>query len=395
MLQFYLYLLIISIFAFFLLEHVRTYRESMRTLPRPVINAPKSHDQYSFRPSPPYDGETLNAMIDRMIHEYFDKRGFPYSNTIELYKNLCINQGNVTEENKRKLTDIGYYVLNIVIPNIQTVKNPEPDVHWPAISWTNAPIFDVLIQPTPTYTMFKGQAYSGSYTSDYASSRSQTDGRLRPGSNGSRGSRGSEGSRDANGGSNRGGSCGNDRLGKCGVQCPSSCLDGVAASWSKEQNEKRNKKNMQDGSSGDKARFSSAALQTDLNRSMNMSEASNTTLLPGADNVFVIGSTEMDGYQILDEPQTNDATTLNDNIEQFIDEFFIKDGPNAGKPTQRAIDLFDMYFQYKTPMDDIHMNKLRDVVYYTLQVIVPGLPTDALPRSYVEWRPIVWLSRSS
>ena len=54
-----------------------------------------------------------------------------------------------------------------------------------------------------------------------------------------------------------------------------------------------------------------------------------------------------------------------------------------------------MYFQYKTPMDDIHMNKLRDVVYYILQVIVPGLPTDALPRSYVEWRPIVWLSRSS
>ena len=72
---------------------------------------------------------------------------------------------------------------------------------------------------------------------------------------------------------------------------------------------------MQDGSSGDKARFSSAALQTDLNRSMNMSEANNTTLLPGADNVFVIGSTEMDGYQILDEPQTSDATTLNDNIE--------------------------------------------------------------------------------
>ena len=92
MLQFYLYLLIISIFGFFLLEHLRTYRESMRTLSRPVINASKNHDQYTFRPSPPYDGETLNAMIDRMIHKYFDKRGFPYSNTIELYKNLCVNQ---------------------------------------------------------------------------------------------------------------------------------------------------------------------------------------------------------------------------------------------------------------------------------------------------------------
>ena len=37
---------------------------------------------------------------------------------------------------------------------------------------------------------------------------------------------------------------------------------------------------------------------------------------------------------------------------------------------------------------------MRDVVYYVLQVIIPGLPTNKLPRSYVEWRPIVWISRS-
>ena len=393
MFQFYLYLLIISMLVFFLLEHLRTYRESMRTLPRPVINEAKDKDTYTFTPSPPYDGETLNTMIDRMIHQYFDKRGFPYSNTIELYKNLCVNQGNVNEENKRKLTDIGYYVLNIVIPNIQTTKNPEPEVFWPAISWTNKPIFDVLIQPTVTYDMFKGQAYSGSYTANYTSSRSQNDGRLSTRTNSSQDSRGLNGAEGQNGSNSSGSaSCGNDRLGQCGIQCPSSCLDGVAASWYKEQNEKKSRKNQL---SDDKSRFSTAALQTDLNTAMNTFQVNNTTLLPGADNVFIIGSAEMDGYQILDEPQTSDTTTLNDNIENFIDKFFIKDGPNSGKPTQHAIDLFDMYFQYKTPMDDIHMNKLRDVVYYILQVIVPGLPTDALPRSYVEWRPIVWLSRSS
>lgn len=393
MLQFYLYLLIISILGFFLMEHVRKNREGMRTLPRPVINAPKSKDKYTFTPSPPYDGESLNAMIDRMIHDYFDKRGFPYAKTIETYKHLCVNQGNVDEENKRKLTDIGYYVLNVVIPNIQTTKNPEPEVQWPTISWTNAPIFDVLIQPTVTYDMFKGQAYSSSYTADYTSSMSQTDGQLSTSAKNSGGSRGQNGSSDQNSSDSDGSAtCGNDRLGKCGIKCPSSCLDGVAASWYKEQNSGKNKKN---STSGDARRFSSAALQTDFNRSMGESHANNTTMLPGDDNTFIIGSVEMDGYQILDEPQTSDATTLNDNIENFIDEFFIKEGPNTGKPTQRAIDLFDMYFQYKTPMDDTHMNKLRDVVYYILQVIVPGLPTDALPRSYVEWRPIVWLSRSS
>ena len=40
------------------------------------------------------------------------------------------------------------------------------------------------------------------------------------------------------------------------------------------------------------------------------------------------------------------------------------------------------------------MNKLRDMVYYILQIIIPGLPTDQLTRSYVAWRPIVWMSRS-
>ena len=57
------------------------------------------------------------------------------------------------------------------------------------------------------------------------------------------------------------------------------------------------------------------------------------------------------------------------------------------------IDLFNM-LKEKQPMDNIHMNKMRDIVFYVLQVIIPGLPTRALPRSYVEWRPIVWLSRS-
>ena len=52
-------------------------------------------------------------------------------------------------------------------------------------------------------------------------------------------------------------------------------------------------------------------------------------------------------------------------------------------------------------MDENHKNKLRDVVYYFMQIIVPGLPqgtvsddctTNTFGTAFVEWIPIKWLS---
>ena len=109
--------------------------------------------------------------------------------------------------------------------------------------------------------------------------------------------------------------------------------------------------------------------------------------------MLVIGSANIDGYQITDEKQNSDTSTLNDQINEMIDTYFISSGPNQNRPSQKMIDLFNQ-MKEKQAMDEIHMNKMRDVVYYVLQVIIPGLPTNKLPRSYVEWRPIVWISRS-
>ena len=112
-------------------------------------------------------------------------------------------------------------------------------------------------------------------------------------------------------------------------------------------------------------------------------------------NVLIIGDVTVDGYQTTDVDVDNNITLLNENVNTFINDYFIESGPNQGKPTQKAIDAFELYFnQNKTPMDGIHMNKMRDLVYYILQSIIPGLPTVQLPRAYVEWRPIHWLSRS-
>ena len=97
----------------------------MRTLPRPVINPPVKEEPKENKSAPFRPGETMNQMIDRYKDKYFEKDGIPLESTIQLYVNYCVNQGNVTDENKRKLTDIGYYLLNIFIPNLPTSQNPE------------------------------------------------------------------------------------------------------------------------------------------------------------------------------------------------------------------------------------------------------------------------------
>ena len=369
-------------------------REGARTLPRPHIGPIDDQLTYKFKPSPPYYGESLNQLIDRYINQYFDKRGFAYANTIQLYAENCVNKGNVTEKNKKKLNDIGYYLLNIVIPNIQSVKIPSPEVYWPPIKWSDGNIFDVLIQPTSTYLVYKGQPYSNSYSADYNSSigngqapdNSNSNSNSSPGSN-SNSNSGSNTSSDGN-------KCSNMKAGDmdCGIGCPSGCLNGILAAWNNEQ-----QNNKSPDSSDESSSPASQAYNTNTNGSQwdsNNSNIGNTQMLPGASNTLIIGSAEIDGYVITDEEQTSSDTTLNDKVDAFIKEFFINKGPNKNKPTKKAIDMFNMYFQYKKPMDDIHMNKMRDAVYYILQVIIPGLPTSTLPRSYVEWRPIVWLSLS-
>ena len=142
-------------------------REGARTLPRPVLHPELYEPSYKFKPSPPYFGQTLNQMIDQFIDRYFDKRGLPYTETIQMYVNNCVNQGNVTPENKSRLNDIGYYFLNIVIPNIQTDRNPTPEQNWPPIKWSEKGTFKVAIQPTPTYLAYIGQQYMPSYNMNY------------------------------------------------------------------------------------------------------------------------------------------------------------------------------------------------------------------------------------
>lgn len=399
-----LYIILVCFFGYIIgcyFANTNVIREGARTYPRHVINPITKEDILDIKPLPPYYGETLNQFIDKIVAQYFDKGGYPYTNTIEKYSDLCIENaggeklGVTTERNKRKLTDIGYYILNIVIPNIQTVDNPRPNVVWPAIQWTNDATFKTQVQPTATYKIYKGQAWS-SYGNEMdadktaqASSDSQNDS-----SSSSSSSSGSSGNNNEDP-SSTGGCDDDDDDSNCRLACPSNCVAGVLNAWNEVDKMKEEQDKAEKEQNGVYAGASTVENAYPSNSNQFTKKYPGVASLKGGSNVLIIGDATVDGYQTTDVDVDNNITLLNDNVNTFINDYFIESGPNQGKPTQKAIDEFELYFdKNKTPMDGIHMNKMRDLVYYILQSIIPGLPTAQLPRAYVEWRPIHWLSRS-
>ena len=123
--SFVIYLFIILIFGYIVGHSLSNkcfpLREGARTLPRPVINPPYKIYEKTVKDIVFLPGETMNHFIDKQANTYFDKDGLPLEKTIQKYAAYCVNQGNVSDENKRKLADIGYYVLNIVIPNLPNI----------------------------------------------------------------------------------------------------------------------------------------------------------------------------------------------------------------------------------------------------------------------------------
>ena len=402
MISIIIYVILVFVFGFLIMNYLTKpiLIEGARTLPRPVINPPVKKEEEKTKPLIFKPDETMNEYIDRFVVKYFDKDGLPLESTILLYINYCVNKGNVTMENKQKLTDIGYYLLNIFIPNLPRVDNPDPKEHWPPIQWSNHKIFDVLIAPTNTYKTFRGQNYLDSYASAYQGSQSGGGGNFLNmfgmDFNNYFGYGGEYQKEKASSGNNESGDgseCSESPESKCGIGCPTSCLSSAFAPYLNNNSEGDNNKSSGGSSDGQGFNDNDSGSNNANNQLGQQSNTGGTVFLPGGENVLVIGSANIDGYVITDEKQKSDDSILNDQIDEFISDYFINLGPNQNKPTQKMIDLFNM-LKEKQPMDNIHMNKMRDIVFYVLQVIIPGLPTRALPRSYVEWRPIVWLSRS-
>lgn len=461
-----LYVIIICFLGYLLFNHFKKeyVQEGMRTLPRPIINA-EFQKPLNYKPAPPYLGESLNKMIDRNIGYYFDSRGIAYYNTIDIYQTKCAGRGLVDvtppqgegyqdklqlyESQKSKLTDIGYYILNIVIPNIQTTNNPDPEQKWPPITWTNKPHFRIKKSIKPTYQVYQGAAYSSnpSSSSDSTNGTSSSDGSDGSTSNGDSTDSSSSttdttvtASAPSDGSS---GDCGDmNSYNKCGIACPTSCLDNVAAAQAEID---RLNEELQQQEEDENASGTISASQLNLSWlnflsyqwvSQSSTEGSTTTGTSylNDNNTLTMGDSTFRGFPTTSmsscpsDTLTYNANTLNadgsinyatDTSEQalsqtianFIDRYFISDEDdiNYNRPTDYALQEFDKYFKDKPPMDENHKNKLRDVVYYVMQVIIPGLPDGTKPYdendatntcgdntgiAFVEWIPLRWLSLS-
>lgn len=433
-----LYVIIICFLGYLLFNYFKKecVQEGMRTLPRPVINA-EYNQPVQYKPSPPYFGETLDQMIDRYIGSLFDVRGMPYFDTIDYYQSTCAFNGNVDSQctgtlpadlyiNQRsKLTDIGYYILNIVIPNIQSTNNPFPEEKWPPIVWTNKAPFPIKKSVAPTYQVYQGAAYAPSTSSSSSSSSSSDD------TNGSSSTTTTDGSTDGSSSSTSGtspdtdgssdGSCGDlNALSKCGIACPTSCLDNVAAAQAEIDRLNELLEEEEDQESVTAQSLSMNMGWLNFIAYQQTGQAATQTALPNGtatinniDNTLTIGNTEFKGYPTTELSANPDnaesgytggtVNTLSETIAQFINDYFISDpdDDNYNRPTKEALLKFDSYTKNKAPMDENHKNKLRDVVYYFMQIIVPGLPegtvsddctTNTFGTAFVEWIPIKWLS---
>jgi len=361
------------------------FLEGARTMPRPTRHAYKEEDNQVSQQRPSVKQLSMNEWIDQTISTYFDENNVPYTNVINLYTNYCVSQGLTTDENKRRLKDLCFYIIDYVIPSLPSVDNLNPSVILPPIEFnsTNFNAYNYNASglaneaynywannPAPLFPPEFSSALNG--VGPWDSSGSTTY----DGSSNIPGSKGTSGSSSSSSSSGSGG---------CGTSCPSACLGNMVNTM--------NSANGTNGTNGGLNGFGS--FDVSLSFQYSMFTITPFDIYSLADQInspsAFMGHA---GYLITNQPNlTPNPNTLNSNIESLFSTYF--DFGNTNAPTPYALGVFDFFAKHYLPVDDPHKNKLRDLIYYIMEQIIPGLPTDSHPYSYVEWKPIRWLSHSS
>ena len=322
----------------------------------------------------------MNQYVDLLISSYFDENNVPWTNTIDTYMKYCVDQGNVDQIVKNKLTDVCYYIIDIVIPNIPSTANPNPIVAWPAIQWLSTSSLPVVMEPS-----YQVLDYSNTWNTNYftasslgASNKQKFNDDFGSATGPSAGGSGS----NNNGGGNGNNNCPSN---SCNIQCPTSCFAAMISG-------SNGNGNSSGGGNSNNGNSSEYIFANDYSFSEKMNLNTFNTL-SHTNNVY-IGNNLVQTYEITDKLQTSSATTLNNMLKNNILEyFFIQNGSNVGRPTSQGISAFNqLWGSNPSIMDEFHKDKLKDLVYYVMEMIIPGLPTSKTPRSYVEWKPIKWLT---
>jgi hypothetical protein len=376
-------------------------KESMRTIPRP--NPDYDPNEYITIKNNPKQLQkiNINEEIDNMIRLYFGRNNIPTKLCIAMYYQYFVNQGNVSLQNKMRLKDFCYYILQYVIPSIPSELNPNPTIDWPYIEFISNSLKSYTVQSARTYSpfiMYEVTPYEYDRMNlnggnGLGAPGSNTPGDKNASGNGSSSSSNSDGSNKNDKGNNS--SCG----------CPTACFANLLANMNDPSN----------NSPGSSSSSSSSSSGSSSTPGSNISGNSINTPGGYSSNNFLADPSlfsntnqqPISDLRITNEPQTIKPGTLDSGINDFIDNYFGVD-PSSGigkpldempipdqlLPTNFGKVEFTDFFKTRTLIDQGHKTKLYDLVHYFMENIVIGLPTETVPFSYVEWRPIVWSSVS-
>ena len=183
----------------------------------------------------------------------------------------------------------------------------------------------------------------------------------------------------------------------CGITCPQSCFDAALGVNSSSSSGSGTSASGTDTSSGNTSSHSN--YQSSISNS-NILNSENLTL-QYANNRLTMCPSKATGYditQVILTAGTYDNSTLKNKIQEKILEYFEEkdNDPTQLVPKQKLIDDIQFYSTQYSPMDAYHMELLKELIFYGLQVIVPGLPSEVssdqssvTPHFYVEWRPFL------
>jgi hypothetical protein len=394
--------LVILITLFIFILCILLYQKSaegMRVVPRPNRHPITAFD--ALEPGKdriaPVNKININDEIDYKLALYFDKDNIPTDYAISKYFGSFVNRGYVSEENKMRMKDFCFYLIQYVIPNIPSETNPNPQVMWPYIEFLSNSVTSYTVQsgtseyiPFVAYEVSPSNLRRGPGVATPGSNSSSNDG---ANSNGSGGNGSNNGS---NGGNGSGAGCG----------CPNACFANLLKTMTNSPGSSQSGSSSNSTSSSTSSMSSSYAayLKGNIKDAVKNSSSLTSIYMRGKGDLRITNE-KMDAAVFNDWKKGDDKNIpINDYITGFIQSYFGIDATNpiaVGKPAnnkQIPLDFgyveFNDFIKTRSLIDQRHINILIDLVYYFMENIIPGLPTESVPISYVEWRPIIWSSGS-
>jgi hypothetical protein len=357
-------------------------KESMRTLYTPTVHPIVQYITPNYYGAS-YSTEDMNQWVDFYIARYFDDQNVPYLDTIDLYRKYIVNKGVLKQEYKNKLRDMCHYIIDIVIPNLPTIEKPDPQIIWPKIEWLsddwksynysfNLDAMANLFGGSMNYnrTASSGSESKGDDSEGSASPGSASPGSLSPGS-------------DLSGSSS---STSSPPQNKVCDSCPSDCFGQFLTELSQKQGSNSPGTSSSPGSSSpgsDPGEDSTGKYKSSTGKEHDENSGQGPSGILMVDQVLVTN-----------EPVKNPSSQeLNEWVLKKM-KYYVDIDIDLSITKQAELD-FKNFIKMYGPIDRAHKNKLRDLVYYFMENIIPGLPTQSKPVCYVEWRPIRWLANSN